>query len=57
MGTSVAVGCLVKEMHVLPLLLVRTGKQIVEDVEIVFTRGRTGDSALFKVIVEHLDTI
>jgi len=41
----------------LPLLLACTGKQIVEDVEIVFTRGQTSDSVPFKVIVEHLDTI
>ena len=55
-GAQVAIGRLIKEVQVLPLLLARTGKQIVEDVEIAFARGRTGDSVPFKVIVERLDT-
>ncbi len=55
-GTQVAVGRLVEEVQVLPLLLTRTSEQIVEDVEIPFAGGSTGDSVPLEVVIECLDT-
>jgi hypothetical protein len=53
---EVAVGGLVEEVHVLPLLLRCAGDEVVEDVEVALARGRAGDTGALEVVVKRLDT-